>query len=163
MKLLLLFTMDLNPFNYPRMGISHSMDELDSIKPVIIWYQQNQQLKLADAICRRYADNEEFCLKQLSGLDNEIIKNHYKNDEWNASQIGNLAYMGTYAHEKYRLKFQNCYEKTIEILQNKFSALVIACQKMYYSNLRIQNPYTDIEAFSKRPLEMTTGKFFNWI
>lgn len=134
--------MDLNPQNYPRMGISHKMSLLSGIGPLILWFPQAEQAKLADAICRRYADDVEFNNMQSTG---DIKPPHDF-----APQLGNIAYMALHCHPDYRKRWEEIYEDWMSILTELYRDYVTISEKQQIRNSKLPEPFPETAAYSMR-------------
>lgn len=113
--------MDLNPMNYPRFGLSHSLGYLDSLKPQIAWYSIDEQSKCADAITKRYHADPTF-ISQNRVLGNEAKwEKTVQSGRWNATGIGNLAYCVTAApDDAIKQEALDDYNYAISKLQERY-------------------------------------------
>jgi hypothetical protein len=68
-----------------------------------------QQAKYADHICAGGAKNLGFCQGQLAGLTSNT-----KYDDWNATLIGNAAYMSLYGCEETRSSYKDVLDRAKE-------------------------------------------------
>lgn len=131
--------MDLNPYNYPKMGISHDFSWLSTIGTRILWYPQIEQAKLADAISRRYADNKEFNEMQSGG---EI--------DIPAPQLGNVAYMALHSHPDYIEGWNTIYNDWMTDLTRRYKADYINSERDKIGKSLIPEPFETTAAYSLR-------------
>ena len=107
--------MDLNPANYPNMGMSRPLGELMRMRSNIIWYDTQDQAEFADAICRRYAQDAAFCELQLKERSNGY--SILQLPRWNTTSIANSAFMALHSHAKYKHSFMNQHKQLVAYLR----------------------------------------------
>ena len=97
-------TLDLNPGNYANFGNYHW-----DTRPLkeIVKLPLEDQMKLSDAICRKYALNSKFLALQEQSLDLETIDI----TQCNQTSIGNMAFI---AHHNPGSTSARYYERLVQ-------------------------------------------------
>ena len=86
---------------------SHDDDHLRGVLYKIAYWSIYTQAQYADVICTHNADLADFCEEQLQQMPIKVTF-------FNATSIGNLAYMALHAHPAYVDKFHQCYMVFLE-------------------------------------------------
>lgn len=87
--------------------ISHEDDHLRGVLYKIAFWPIHTQARYADIICTHHAKNPDFCEDQLQQMPTRVTF-------FNATSIGNLAYMALHAHPAYIEEFRKCYGVFLE-------------------------------------------------
>jgi hypothetical protein len=83
------------------MGLSHSLEYLESLWPEIIFYELKEQAKCADTVTKQNITNNQWNADQsssadeISGWSDEFIRQHI-----NATSVGNAAYCALHSKDK---------------------------------------------------------------
>ena len=133
--------LDLNPANYPHYGISHDLAYLHSLKPSILWCSQEQQMKVADAVTRRYAGNPDFCLRTAQDLPPEV------GGVWNTTAIGNMAFLAARSHARFRFVYAAYYDKLVRQLAERHAGDVSASEREDLAQAELPEPRPEVAAF----------------
>ena len=80
--------LDLNPLSYEHMGLSYSLEYMNSIFPDIIYWPLADQIEFSDAIYQKYCLNKKFQQECCAQLTSNI-------DVMNTCSIGNIALMAS--------------------------------------------------------------------
>lgn len=107
--------MDLNPANYsPHQGCALPLRELQKLRPKILDMSIEEQAEVADAICKRYGHRQDFANMQVS--------TKIDLDRWNATSVGNAAFMALHAHDSVKAVYRKNYDDAMKILRLKAQA-----------------------------------------
>jgi len=101
--------LNLNPLSYPNCGCYHN--DKRPLKQ-IIELNLEEQMNLSDAITRKYALNEIFLEHQISFLQMQLQKGELDVFNFNATSIGNLAFIKHYNPNN--LIIDSYYQRTID-------------------------------------------------
>lgn len=90
-------------------------DRLEALRPAILWYSIEEQAKAADRVCKSMASNNDFLTGQRVRLDTST-------DSWNATSIGNMAYLALHCSQEHRDFYKQAYEGMLHRLKDKHSS-----------------------------------------
>ncbi len=100
----------MDPTAYDNFGCSHDTVFLQSLRPTILWYGIQEQAKCADAVCIHHCDDIDFVTGNLKSMEDELglasglpappsgaSLSLDIAQGWNATAVGNLAYLALHA------------------------------------------------------------------
>ena len=100
-------------------SLNHSLDHLKNIRFTIAFSDRLKQSRYADNVCKETVNEKGFVKKQLDGIIN--LNDVKLFEQFNATTVGNLAYLTIHAPKKYRGKAEKLlvnYKKYVQSLQN---------------------------------------------
>ena len=117
------------------MGLLYDRSFLKDIRDEIIWYPMDEQAKLADQVCRSMSQDYNFLVQQKH--DEEIDPG----TTWNATSVGNMAYLALHCSERHRNDYKALYDRYINVLRQRNSSEISEEHKEYLRTQgRIPNP-----------------------
>lgn len=108
---------NLNPCTYKNHGVDRNIAGRSIFDPNIRNATIEEQASHADAICKRYAGDQEFAEEQLPHS-----KLPFQFARWNATSLANMAYMALHAHESVRADYMEYYRIMKEALEEQCTA-----------------------------------------
>lgn len=90
------------------MGLNNSIEDLEEIKIKIFDYPVEEQARYADRVCMDNCKDLEFLAKEFSDSNDDSWFENY-----NATSVGNLAYVALYAPEK---RYKDVAKKQLDAL-----------------------------------------------
>lgn len=105
-------------------------------RPAILWYSTEEQAKAADRVCKSMASNNVFLEDQRANMNTS-------SDNWNATSIGNMAYLALHCSEEHRAFYKAAYNEMVHRLRDlhantyteEFKARLANCGIMQPENL----------------------------
>ena len=95
-------------------GLGLPYDRLQALRFAILWYSIEEQAKAADHVCKSMASNSVFIGQQRVRLDTS-------GDDWNATSVGNMAYLALHCSQEHREFYKQAYEAMVHRLKDEHS------------------------------------------
>lgn len=123
----------------------HDIGYLQSIVDRISYWPIEEQALFSDGVCRNHASSSVFCEDQLPKGPIEVTF-------FNATSVGNLAYMALYCHEDYRDRFKAYYDEALK--QTK----AISTARYKSNNSLLKRGFICFKAFAcRKPVYMASA------